>query len=217
MHNTKQNVILSAGCHRSGSTWLFNVVREACLLSGSVFSSFEDRYRPNNKQYQVVKIHEFSEEWKDKADTIVTMRRDLRGIAASAVRVGLIRESECVKYLRTVVIPEYDAWKPYSHLEVKFEDILSIPDKVGQARRILEIINISADPIYIIGRVEALPIPEDGKFVYDPVSLYHPRHISLKRSSGVLSNSTLDKIVHEFKDWLLANQYLKYGINVRKQ
>jgi hypothetical protein len=201
--------IACAGCHRSGSTWLFNAVRLIMETTGQeVYSCFATEYdAENTAPIHVVKCHNKRKFLLD-SDRIFTTKRDLRDIAASAVRRELIDQSECIDYLYRLLKQEYRPWKPLSHLEIKYEDLIRNQNLYVQ--NIAKILRVKVKPAVIRKKIESLSIPK-GENQRDPVSLLHSNHItdgthgSYKKT---LSPYMQDLIQATFHNWLARNDYL---------
>jgi len=198
--------IVCAGCHRSGSTWLYNAIR---LIMEStkkdVYGCFFTKYDPENKsQIHVVKTHNWRESLED-ADKIFTTRRDLRDIAASAIRRGLIKETETIPYLKRIIKKEYIPWKSHSDLEIVYEEL--VRNKKLQIQNIARVLRVSVQIGEIYKKIENLPIPE----VFDPLTQLHPNHITdgrLKSYKKTLKKDTQDEICRIFHNWMFRNGYL---------
>jgi len=200
--------ITCAGCHRSGSTWLFNAVRLIMEVTGDeVYSCFATDYdAENTAPIHVVKCHNKRKFLLD-SDRIFTTKRDLRDIAASAVRRGLIDQSECIDYLHRIIVREYRPWKPFSHLEIKYEDL--VRNKNLYIQDLAKLLKVEVNPAAIHKKIESLPIPKGNQ--RDPVTLLHSNHItdgtpgSYKKT---LSPYMQDLIRITFHNWLFRNDYL---------
>jgi len=199
--------IVCAGCHRSGSTWVYNAVRLIMeSKKKSVYACFATEYDPENKsEVHVIKTHNWQEFLEENADKVFTTRRDLRDIAASAIRRELIEEKDAISYLNRVLKKEYIPWKPFSDLEIIYEDL--IRNKKLQIVYIAKILNMTVCAGKIHEQIESLPIPE----TFDPLTQLHPNHITdgkLKSYKSTLSKDTQDEICRTFRNWMFRNGYL---------
>jgi len=206
--------ILCAGMHRSGSTWLFNTLRMIHIFDNeSVYSYFFSEYdssKGENASIHVAKTHQFDDVLDVRYDYIFTTCRDLRDIAASAVRKGIITNhtNTVVKYLRHVVSEEYENWRTYSDLEVIYEDM--VHDKVCTTRDIANRLDIEIDPLVVSQAVEQLPFPEKGQPYFRDTQI-HYGHITNGTPgsySETLSSRTINKIERQFSDWLIGHRYM---------
>jgi len=204
--------IICAGCHRSGSTWLFNALRLSLREAQIPFySCFHNEYDSTRREeYHVIKTHNFLKQHKH-AYRIFTTTRDLRDIAASAVRRKLIENTpeEVVKYVKRVVNREHTPWKKYSHLEIRYEKMYF--NKVRTLTSILRKLDLIVDPKKVHKKVEGLIIP---KKQMSQITQLHPNHIT-KGTNGrpssyknVLSEESINLIEDEFGWWLEKHNYI---------
>jgi hypothetical protein len=209
MLNTTMKIVC-AGCHRSGSTWLYNAVRLIMESKNEVYACFVTEYDPENKsQVHVIKTHNWHKSLEENADKIFTTKRDLRDIAASAIRRGLIEEEDAISYLRKVIKKEYMPWKSHSDLEIVYEDL--IINKNLQIQNIAKVLKVTVKPNDIHQKIENLPIPE----VFDPLTQLHPNHITdgrLNSYKATLTKDMQDKIYRTFNNWMFRNGYLGMDI-----
>jgi len=117
-------LVVCAGMYRSGSTWLYNTVRLALLKAGfSVYADTESKYDAKGEaDWHVVKTHVFREDLRKKAGLVIMTKRDLRDVAASAIRVGKIKHKDIIPFLNTTVA-RYDQWRRFASLTLAYEDI----------------------------------------------------------------------------------------------
>jgi len=201
--------ITCAGCHRSGSTWLFNAARLIMQSTGQeVYSCFVTDYDPEHSApVHVVKCHNRHRILLD-SHYFFTTKRDPRDIAASAVRRNLIEEKDAIKYLKRVISKEYERWRHYTNLEIQYEDLIG--NKDVYIRRISKILKVKVKPGTIRKRIESLPIPE-GEKERDPVTLLHGNHITdgkLGSYKRTLSATTQTEICAVFYNWMKRHGYL---------
>lgn len=195
--------VVVAGMHRSGTTWLFNTVREGVQASGltlhSGFGSEVDWGDPADVVVQ--KLHRGA---VPEGAVVVMMKRDLRGVAASAMRMGLVDEDDVISYLRTCVEQEDKPFRPLASLRMAYEDMMA--DKVAATARVLRVLGLDADARDVHRRVEGLRIPDEG---HDPETQLHAGHVT----SGVpwdwrpLSARAVRAIEGAFGAWLARNGY----------
>lgn len=204
--------IVCAGARRSGSTWLYNVTR---ILfdekKKDVYEHFANReYNPNNpRSVHVLKIHQFEKYFMETANFISTIHRDLRDVAASAVRRELIppRKRDIIRFLNKVAKKEHGQWIQYANIDFKYEEVMS--DKTGHIRKIAALMKMPVGlkiARTIHKRVEALIIPQK----FDPITQLHPGHITdgnWGSFKNTLSSSIILAIEDEFGDWLERHGY----------
>lgn len=204
-------LVVCAGVHRSGSTWLYNAVRLILIDSGkSVYGCFKTNYDPENKaEAHVVKAHKFYKELKENADFIFTCRRDLRDIVASAVRRGLIDESAAMDYLDEIIKKEYEPWKRHSNLEIVYEKMLK-RRKTDYIKKLAEIMGIdNIDSLEIRDKIESLPIPQSEEDFDEEIQLHfgHITNGKYRTWKETLTEYTIVAIEIRYAKWLEKNGY----------
>jgi len=204
-------LVVCAGVHRSGSTWLYNAVRLILIDSGkSVYGCFSTNYDPENEaEVHVVKTHNNIKKLKENADFVFTCKRDLRDIVASAVRRGLIDESAAMPYLSQIMEREYEPWKGRSDLEIVYEKLLKRkkPDYIKKLAEIMGIDNI--DALEVFDKIESLPIPQSEED-FDEETQLHFGHITngkYKTWKETLTEYTIVAIEVRYAGWLERNGY----------
>lgn len=205
--------IICAGMHRSGSTWLFNVLRYIYLEQGySIYSCFANNdYDPcKDADIHIVKTHAMKKSLIPNTNYILTTCRDLRDIAASAVRRELVEDSidQIIRYIDNVVTKEYTPWKDISTFEMKYEDMHS--NKLGMISKIAKAIYMPmTEPAKVLEKVESLKLPEK-KGDFDEATQLHYNHITngTPRSyHTTLPNSTIHTIEVKHGIWLKNKGY----------
>lgn len=202
--------VLCAGIHRSGSTWIYNVVRYLYLNQNyNIYCSFaNESYDPENPaEVHVIKIHRYAMKWDEIADCIITSRRDLRDIAASAVRRGLVENSPgpVVDYLRGVAYREFNSWNERAALMIPYEKM--ILDKPKYIKKIAKVLNLKCNPQTVHQQVESLKPGKES----DPLTMLHPNHFTdggVGTFNKTLSSKTVNAINEKYKPWLISNGYL---------
>lgn len=136
-------LIVSAGMVRSGSTWLYNVLRHVYLCDEKrVYGSYETDYDPAMEaDIHVVKTHRWRSDLYEGANAVFTTWRDLRDVAASIVRRGWCREEIITPYVREVIFREYNLWHEKSTLEVCYPVLVS--DPLHEIQRILDCLELT--------------------------------------------------------------------------
>ena len=205
--------IVCAGMHRSGSTWLFNVVRVIFMENkATIYSCFANKYDPeNDAPFHIVKAHQFKQNIRDGANCIFTTCRDLRDVAASAVRRNLVENTpESVeRYLKEIVEREYEPWHRVSNYEVKYEEMYQ--QKPIVISKIAKKLGVYADPVKVAKTVESLSIPSDPGGFDETTQLHYnhitngiPNNYSITLSKGVIATINL-----KFSPWLKRKGYIK--------
>lgn len=186
-------LILVAGMFRSGSTWLYNVVRVYLEnnFPDNVYGCFVTDYDQQNQCcYHVVKSHEFSTELSNKASLIVLSERDYKDIAKSMSRF------HSMQYTAEDMMPlneYYHRYAEYAQKSVKlpYTDIMYSIDgepvgkyyaaglvihRLMKANVIETKLLVKEDIIRLVEQVETLPQPEGSVDYADPITLIHPNH-----------------------------------------
>jgi hypothetical protein len=194
--------VISGGLHRSGSTWLYNTIRIG--LGEDVYAAFEDRYDGENRRPKhVVKAHGW-QHWFLDAGAIVMTIRDLRAVAASAVRRRMVPRDRdrIVEWLSNLLRREWLSWQGAAHLIVRYEEAVEHP--VDATRGILEAIGSDADPHYVVRCVDALREPSRG---VDPLTQLHAGHRTASDWRRDLGPSEILAIEDVHGEWLREQGY----------
>lgn len=202
-------IIVSAGLHRSGSTWLYNTLRMIYIESGrEVYGSFIDQYDSKNKTpIHIVKTHNYRLVTKEMASSIFMTVRDLRDIIASAVRRNLIQPTlaDVEKYLDNVIKREW-RWREFADMELKYEEV--IKNKAKATSKIAKLLGVKIDPIKVSQLVESLEIPKTHTEFNEETQL-HYNHITngLQGSYKVTLPRNCIAFIEKEYGWFLK----KYG------
>lgn len=201
-------LIVCAGMPRSGSTWMYNVVRLAYKLSGvEVGAGWIQNYNRYRK-FEIVILKTHFHLPPKPPEFLFYTYRDLRDVIASYKRqsgrlfsINKIRNIVCV----------FDYWKSKSNYNMRYESMINNPEEViDSVIDILKIRRISARQVK--QAVEKLDPPSEknrwNKF--DQVNLLHPGHIT---DGGIGTWSNLEPnlircIEKEFKQWFIDNDYV---------
>jgi hypothetical protein len=208
-------LIVIAGMHRSGSTWLYNVARIACINAGKLtYGDFVNSYREwadlTVADVHVIKTHLFIPELCDRADVVLNTVRDIRDAVASMVRRGLIPNTvdDAAECARNLIEAEHAPWRRWTNLELRYEDI--VRDRTAAAARVLAVIGLShVDAAEVVRDVEKLNLRVLR--AHDRVSQLHPDHITDGRAGGygaTLSVEAIRAIESTAADWLREFGYL---------
>lgn len=195
--------VIVAGMHRSGTTWLFNTVRLAALESGRTLASGFGREITGDETADIVvwKTHHYR---RPRGATVLQMYRDLRGVAASAVRRGLVDEAGALGYVTQAEATEDRPYRNVADLRLQYETMMR--DKVLATARVLETLELVVDPQAVHEAVEALEIPETGM---DPETHLHANHVTSGEVGDwrPLGRDTLRAIEERFQGWLEEHGY----------
>lgn len=204
-------LIISAGMPRSGSTWLFNVIR--LLLENANYSPPQftsgwiddiDLSDPN----VLVKIHRYDENIIAKSDLIFYSYRDLRDAIASAYRkFNRIPSIDYAKFL----VEQDEVWRSKATFTMRYEAMLDNPGLIiEEISKILGIKNPSTN--ILIEKVNTLNYDSYGEknSTYNESNLYHHGH----KTNGAyrswedgLDESLAKCIYLEFESWFKMHQY----------
>jgi hypothetical protein len=141
-----KKLIVCAGIHHSGSTWIYNILRYAFMNAEKKVHA--DQYGKGafdlkcNAEVYIAKTHLFWPELAEKADIVITSIRDIRDIIASAIRREEILGSATAVSAETqrIIALEYEPWKAYSNYEMRYEEMIA--DRVGMALKILTLLDL---------------------------------------------------------------------------
>ena len=210
--------VLCAGPMRSGSAWLYNTVRLALAGVGPVYACPDHLYDPADpRPLHVIKVHAFNARLCTQCERVLTTRRDLRDVAASALRVGLVKGEFGVVGLVAQVVAAHRAWGEHSAGEIVFEDMMR--DKVGATQRVVEALFAGQgtqvgeiDCAALSRAVEALeaPVATGADAAFDPLTLMVPGHMT-GGGVGTYAQTLLPQWVRVIEDmhgdWLAEYGY----------
>lgn len=209
--------MVCAGIPRSGSTWLYNAVR--LLLQrehgeGSVYGTWVDRYdAANPARWHVVKIHDANDPLAWRAKCVLTSRRDLRDIAASAWKRGWVGDSATTLALLDSVIAQHAFWKPRSAHEMAYEVMRRDPRaELSSIAAVLGLQSSDEQLDATLHAIESLDHDDASADDFDSSNLMHKRHIMDGRvgyHAQTLPADLLAAINQRYVDWLRANDYAR--------
>ena len=207
--------MLCAGIPRSGSTWLYNAAR--LLLAkqfgeANVHGAWIEQYDASNPAaWHVVKVHEPDESLAWRANVVLTSRRDLRDIAASAWNRGWISDETSAMTFVDSVIRQHQFWQQRCAFEMVYERMRI--DPAGELCRVAAALSISIDPAAaagIVRAIDALGHDDASERDFDPANLLHKKHIMDGRvgyHSETLPADLLARINDRAATWLAAGGY----------
>ncbi|MDD8059335.1 sulfotransferase domain-containing protein [Shewanella metallivivens] len=206
-----KRLILIATMPRSGSTWLFNCVREIHKSKKlDFYSCWIDDYSPSNpSKIHIVKVHSPEHRLSSQADVIISTRRDIRNVLVSLMRMGWIENEETtvLKEAARLVDSVHPFWKNKSNFEIEYTRILNEPNNlVDEVCSVLEIESDKAtvdDVLHFLAETKA-------PTKYDKETQLHPNHISSMKTDfrSELSPDIVNKIEVSYRKWLTDNAYL---------
>ncbi|GMQ47891.1 sulfotransferase domain-containing protein [Vibrio sp. 10N] len=206
-----KKIVLIATMPRSGSTWLFNCVREIYKNQEvDLYSEWIEDYVPSNNSFlHIIKVHDPEYRLSSQADVIISTRRDIRNALVSLIRMGWIanEEKQIMSEARRLINCVHPFWKERSKFEIEYSRILAEPGIL--IRQVCELLQVSAKNEMVEEVVSALSRLRSPK-EYDKKTQLHPNHISNQKTDyGMsLSSEVVSRIEHEFTDWLVDNSYI---------
>ncbi len=207
-----KNLIVTAGMPRSGSTWLYNVIRllmqETSLDIGAGwigdFNTFKDH------DIVILKIHNFEEVIAKKATYIFYSFRDIRDALASFKRK--FNSEPSIEQARTYI--NHDAlWKKCAHYSMRYETMIeSQKSTISEIASILQIPNPNIPEI--IENIRSMTYGESTKTngTYNLENLLHKGHITNGKHGSWyndLPKELVIQIEEECSSWLQTNNYLQ--------
>lgn len=204
--------ILIAGMGRSGSTVIFNIVKEL------LYSKYDDIYFSHEfdfneklcKDINLLKTH--SKDYGNWPDIIITTRRDLRDVLSSFKQFHKSYTSGKINEWVTLFMNWHQQWVDKTDYEVIYEKY--IRDKSTIIKDISNIIGITDySEIDIIEKIDNLKNVKNIKGKFDKSTLIHPNHITNKGKIGSYKTTLTDneiKVVNEIAgEWLKKYGYEK--------
>ena len=197
--------IICAGMRRSGSTWLYNTARLIHVTQAITKGEFSDQFRLTSRA-NIIKTHRFDASFMWGSDLVLTCHRDMRDVVASAVRRGLVKTDtiKCIEFALKSY-NEYEAWKPFAALDVKYEEMIADPTTATAA--VAKALGIEVDPKVILAQVQELPVAEKA---VDPEILLHENHFTDGEPGSyvkTLSVEIIENIELVFKNWQTEHGY----------
>ncbi len=212
MSSASKRTIVIAGMRHSGSTALFNILRLALKQKGLPFTSFYSEGKNSellndpNQELLLVKTHELRDDVLERADMVITTRRDLRDTVASAKRRGfpllqkLGGEVEYAKYNRSL----HDLWLPYSDHEFVYESFMAGP--AAEAERVLAQLDLAGvDANALCAEVSNLPTDQYETTLLSPAHVTDPQNVRSFRDT--LDRVKAMKITSDHAAWLRRYGY----------
>lgn len=202
---------------RSGSTWLFNAVRQILKTSGA--PDLAGGYGGQMKELlthrtPIIKVHPFDAELAAMADVVLTAHRDLRDVAASMQRHYEIGFSTV---LVNYWVRDHTRWAQCAAYDLHYENLLV--DKLAEVKKIAAVLKLPSQILEQLPYEAILREIEGEKFekpfsestAYDAVNLLHKGHITDGRHGSwknVVPEDFLAAIEKEFRGWMSVHGYL---------
>jgi len=166
-------VIVVAGYFRTGSTWLFNLIKHSLLSEGyTVSQAGNHEIPPPITDFHIIKTHTWSQDLFWKSDYVFTSHRDLNEIKASYIRfTGVALEGPEAEQSWA----DYLQWNSFSNYAMPFGIMVQCPSIVANA--VIYALGLKCDPNEVLKIVSEIKPPSKG---YDPDSFYYSNHITKK-------------------------------------
>ncbi len=207
---------MCAGIPRSGSTWLYNAVRlllQRAHNEDDVYGTWIERYdAANAAPWHVVKVHHADEALAWRAACVLTSRRDLRDIAASAWKRNWISDAASTLAFLDSVVAQHAFWKQRAAHEMAYESMRSEPR--CEVAAIARALSLALDDRAIddtLHAIEALGHDDSSAEDFDPSNLMHKGHIMDGRvgyHAQTLPAELLATINNRYADWLRSHEYI---------
>jgi hypothetical protein len=189
-------LIVTGGMHRSGTTWLYNVLK---TMYPTYKSYFAEAFPIDLGINSIIKTHE----WHDTLTNTTSIRivRDLRSIAASLLEFKPLKNyynlnhNNIIDHLKKNIQKESEDWK--ENLLIKYEDA-----KIFNIEKIKSFLNNDVDALTIYNTVENIKHPV---FERDLNTEFWPNHIT-NSDYQTLPPLIIKYIENEFDWW-----FKKYG------
>lgn len=177
--------VLVAGCWRSGTTALYNLVRLILETDGTTLACFEDDYFKHKDltfTHELLKAHKFkNNELKyginlvDWPDCIITVFREPGEVLDSMRRFYTDESEEEVQERRARGLAYWGKYQYYADYQANYEQLFRSTEKL--AREIAAVLGIEIDEREIVRQFRLIKPPREG---YDKVTLLHSNHITKK-------------------------------------
>lgn len=195
-------IIVSAGMPRSGSTLLYNMIREVLISKfgeNRVISKWREFFEPARPHfYYVVKTHELKGWHEERADKIYYSFRDIRSAMVSNFRK--FGEPPSIEWVRKYIF-EWRTAQRLAHAVVKFDTLIFNPLFVIE--QLNTYLGASAEPVEIYQNIASYTLPSENQGP-DPVTMLHAGHHTRTREDDwryVLQKDLQLQISQEFGWW----------------
>lgn len=209
-----KRVIAVAGMPRSGSTLMYNLARLALERAGhKVHGVWIEDFaadRIGTADTVLVKVHRSHPALLERADVVLTSRRDLRDIARSLVQMKFAPTLDIAVERLPAQIADHAFWAGKAALDIRYEDLLERGSEAVRTLCAALGLNLADAEMAALWQ-DANALPEPGVGRYDGVTLLHPRH----RAGGghaqgwksELPATLVRAIEDRHGDWLTRNGY----------
>lgn len=174
--------VLVAGCWRSGTTALYNLVRLILESDGTTLACFEDDYFKHTGltfTHELLKAHKFkANEEKhgisliDWPDYIITIFREPDETLDSMRRFYPENDEETWERLARGFV-YWGKYQYYADYQAHYDQLFRSTEKL--AREIAAVLGIEVDEKEIVRAFRQIKPPKEG---YDNVTLLHANHIT---------------------------------------
>ncbi|MGD9827250.1 MAG: glycosyltransferase [Hyphomicrobiaceae bacterium] len=202
-----ERLVLCAGIHRSGSTFLFNVAHEVLSRTGKpVCAEWILGYNEQDPApIHLVKLHDPAPWLEDVADVVFTSRRDLRDIVASLDRMNLAQGTDEHRQVAMTAAELHRYWAETTAFDFAYEEVMA--DRVGAVEQMARILGV---PLTRAEAEDALAnidntIKNSSSSHWDSATLLHPNHRGGGDVMGwrlKLPRRTIEAIEETCGDWL---------------
>ncbi|MEQ9548690.1 MAG: hypothetical protein RIM23_03580 [Coleofasciculus sp. G3-WIS-01] len=211
----KSKLFVAAGMMRSGSTWLYNATRLVLCSSPTIKNNFSCGWSRDwkykkipEKEYTLIKIHDFNEMIVNQAHFILYSYRDIRDVLASNLRTFTTPPS--IEFADSL-IQTHEKWINVADLVVPYDRILNQKNTVIEelARR-CEVGSVDASAI--VEEINNLSYESEGERddIHHKTNLFHSNHIT-DGSNGYwvnyLDKNLVEEIERKYRDWFEKYEY----------
>jgi hypothetical protein len=190
-------VIVTGGLHRSGTTWLYNVLRS---MYPTYKNYFAENFPIDLNTSSIIKSHKWHESFVDT--TSIRIVRDLRSVAASLLEFEPLKNyyslncNNIVDHLNKIIQLESEDWK--ENLLIKYEDTKLV--NIEKIKNFLEIdVNVTA----VYNSVEKIKHPTVDR---DLTTEFWPKHITNSNYQNLPVN-IIKYIERDFDWWFTKYEY----------
>jgi hypothetical protein len=199
----RKKITLIATIPRSGSTWLYNCVRQIYTkFELDFYSCWVEDYDPSHpSKNHIIKVHDPEYLLSTQADIILSTRRDIRDICKSLIRMGwcVNDEQSIMKVANRLINTVHPFWNSRTSFELEYQDILSNSCYlISNIAQTLDITLSNNDINEIDKYLKNMKSPKK----YDKETQLHPGHRSIDSLNDIeVNDDVIDKIPIEFKFW----------------
>jgi hypothetical protein len=159
----------------------------------------------------VVKVHEPNEPLLRRARIVLTSRRDLRDIAASAWKRGWVTDQATTLAFLDSVISQHAFWRNHCTYEMVYEQMMQ--DRPAEIMRIAAALGLASvdhdTALAVANQIDALNFDDSREGEFDATSLLHKGHIMDGRSgyhADALPEALVAAIDQRYACWLRDNR-----------